>query len=105
MSGRLRLAWLPRLLFRLTLGVSAVLVVVVLAAPLVDYGGPQPAGGWRLVAVCARDAALRRTAVASAIGLAVTACVFFRPEGAPGSAGRRPKSPRTPPPPAAVVGA
>ena len=32
----------------------------------------------RVVTLFARDAAVRRTALASAIGLAATACIFFR---------------------------
>jgi hypothetical protein len=64
---------MTRLLFLLTLGVSALLLLLVLLSPLLDSGQV------RLLALFAGDAAVRRTAVASALALAVTACVFFRP--------------------------
>ena len=86
-------AWLPWLLFRLTLAVAGALVAAVLLAPLLD-AGTTPTDGWsRLLALFARDATLRRTALASAVGLAVTACVFF--QGSEVS-GRAPKTPRPP---------
>jgi hypothetical protein len=75
----------PRLLFRLACAAAALLVAAVLAAPWLDTarraGGVSPLlPGWaRLVALFAHDAALRRTSLASAAGLLVTACVFFRP--------------------------
>ena len=96
--------WLPFGLFWLTLAAAAALIVVVLASPLVDNEGGPPGDGSRWVALFARDLVLRRTAVASALGLAVTAFVFFRP-----SAASRPVVRRTlrPPklPPADIAGA
>jgi hypothetical protein len=91
--------WLPRLLFRLILGLAVLLLLLVLLAPLLDR--PQaPAEGWaRVAALFARDAAVRRTAVASAVGLAVTAWVFFRPAGRVFTLPRKVRKLRKPPPP------
>jgi hypothetical protein len=101
MAGRFRSYWLPWLLGRLIFGLSAVLLVLVLLAPLLDNGMPQPEGWSRLLALFARDATLRRTAVASAIGLLVTAYIFFRPAEPLPPPQRQPK----PPPPSGVAGA
>lgn len=54
---------------------AAGLVLAVVLAPLADDGEATP----RVVALLARDGAVRRTCLASAAGLVVTACVFFRP--------------------------
>jgi hypothetical protein len=92
------MAWLPRLLFRLTLGLAVLLGLVVLLAPLLAGDEGQPDGWARVPALFARDATLRRTAVASAVGLAVTAWIFFRPAGRVLPLPRRVrKAPRTPP--------
>ena len=78
--------WLPRLLFALTLAAAAALAAVVLIAPWL-HDPP------RLLGLFAHDTTVRRTALASALGLTVTACVFFRP-GGPGkkSSSKPPKS-------------
>ena len=76
MWDRLRDFWLPRFLFVTTLGLAALLAAVVLLAPLL--GEEQRPG---LLSVFADDALVRRTALASALGLVVTAYVFFRPGG------------------------
>jgi hypothetical protein len=89
-----RRSWLPRLLFLFTLGVSALLFLLVFLSPLLDNGQV------RVLALFARDAAVRRTAVASALGLAVTASVFFRPGNRLPPLPRRVKPSRRPPPPA-----
>jgi hypothetical protein len=81
---------LPRLLFCLAVALALGLGGAVLAAPALDRDGPGGAG--RLVAVFARDAAVRRTAAAAALGLLVTACVFFRAPR-PGRRGPRPPRP------------
>jgi hypothetical protein len=86
----------PRLLFVLALTLSFLLIVLVIAAPLMDNGEA------RLLSLFARDPALRRTALASAVGLIVTACVFFRPPRHPP---RRKRRRTTAPPPPAVAGA
>jgi hypothetical protein len=71
--------WLPRLLFLLTVALALGLLGGVLLSPWLDESN-ESANGWeRLVAVFAQDAVVRRTAVVSAVGLIVTACVFFRP--------------------------
>jgi hypothetical protein len=90
--------------FRLTLALSAGLILLVLLAPLGDNGRADGPGWQRLAALFARDPAVRRTAIASAIGLAVTGCIFFRvpPPGRPSPrAPRQPRPPQSPP----VVGA
>ncbi len=95
-------SWLPRLLFRLTVGLSGVLVLLVLLAPLFHRPEARAEGWGRLVALFALDPTLRRTALASALGLTVTACVFFNPPVNPW----RDRSKRTKvPPPPNVVGA
>jgi hypothetical protein len=93
---------IPRLLFGLALLASLLLLLLVILAPLGDNGEAQPAGWARLLALFARDAAIRRTAVASALGLTVTASVFFRPRWRPEP--RRRKRTTAPPPPS-VAGA
>lgn len=98
-----RSTWLPRWLFRVTLGVSAGLLLAVILSPLLEPATPDPAGWSRLLALFARDGTLRRTALASAAGLTVTACIFFRPDSKPVRTGTR--KPPKPPPPANIVGA
>lgn len=73
--------------------------MLVLLSPGLDSASQQ-GGGWRkLVRLFARDTTMRRTAVASGVGLAVTACVFFQPV-------RRSRfTHRTPQPPNRIVGA
>lgn len=90
-----------RKLFWLALGLSGGLIFLVLLAPLLDNGAEKPDGGQRVLAVFARDGAMRRTALASAAGLAVTACVFFRTPRVP----RPPRMPRSSGPAGPVVGA
>ena len=85
--------WLPRLLFWLVTTGAFLLLAFVVVAPWLD-------GETRLVGLFARDATVRRTAVASAVGLLVTACIFFRPPRARAGANRPPSAP-----PPAVVGA
>src|SRR5262245_3255389 len=97
MAYRFGSIWLPRLLYRLTVALAAVLLALVLLCPWLDDGADEPSGSDQVVTLFARDTTLRRTAVASAVGLLVTAGVFFRP------APRRPNRP--PRPPADVAGA
>jgi hypothetical protein len=98
MVQRPRTTWLPRALFLLALATAAVLFVLVLLAPLLDNGQSTPPGASRLAAVFARDRTLRRTAIAAAVGLLATACIFFRGGSHSRFDGRRNKPPRTPPP-------
>jgi len=68
--------WVPRLLFLATLGMAVALAGTVLLAPwLVEENQPG------VFPLFAGDAIVRRTTFASALGLAVTAFVFFRPGG------------------------
>jgi hypothetical protein len=76
MWARIRDFWLPRLLFITTLGLAALLSGVVLLAPWLAQEN-QPG----LLSLFAGDAIVRRTTLASALGLVVTAYVFFRPGG------------------------
>lgn len=71
--------WLPRLLFLLTIGLSVSLILLVLLAPVLLRTPAFAQGAPVVLKLFARDAALRRTTMASALGLLVTACVFFRP--------------------------
>jgi hypothetical protein len=98
MPARSRSTWFPRLLFRLTLALSTGLILMVFLAPLVDNGEPAPKGAARVALVFARDPAMRRTAIAGALGLLVTACIFFRPPRGARPPVRRAKPPRMPPP-------
>jgi hypothetical protein len=95
----LRSGWFPRLLFRLCFTAAVLLVGVVVLAPLLDDGTLQPEGVGRMLGLFARDATLRRTAIASAVGLVVSAVVFFRPSSRFLSRGRQPQPPQVPPPP------
>ena len=90
-------AMLPRFLFCVTVGSAAGLFLLVIVAPWLDNTFSGPRGWLRLVALFAHDATLRRTALASALGLLVTAFVFFRRPRLP----RRlsPRRRRLPPPP------
>jgi hypothetical protein len=75
MWDRLRDFWFPRLLFLATLMCAAGLAGIVCVAPWLSDGESG------LLALFADDAIVRRTALASAAGLVVTAFVFFRPGG------------------------
>jgi hypothetical protein len=94
--------WFPRLLFWLSLSVAGLLIVSVMVAPLVDDPQTDEAGMGRLVMTLARDVVVRRTTIAGAVGLIVTAFVFFRPSEGTRSSGRASKSKA---PPTKTVGA
>lgn len=65
-------------LFWLACGLAGLLAALVTVAPLLD--GPSSAPNDRHpVALFARDVTLRRTCLASAAGLLVSAFVFFQP--------------------------
>jgi hypothetical protein len=73
---------LPRWLFRLTCATALALTLMVVLAPLLEGWVADP--GWaRLLALFAHDPAVRRTSLASALGLVVTAFVFFGPPARP----------------------
>jgi hypothetical protein len=85
------------LLFTLTLGASAGLILLVILAPSLDNRGVAAPGYPQIVQLFAQDRTLRRTAIASSLGLLVTACVFFRPVDL--GPRRTKRHPRSPPPP------
>jgi hypothetical protein len=71
---------LPGVFFVFCLVLAGGLVTLVLVAPSIDLGGEAPTDtAGRVLVLFARDATLRRTALASAAGLVATAFVFFRP--------------------------
>lgn len=67
-----------RLLFLLTLLLALTLGGVVLVAPWLAPGESLPLTWERLLDLFAWDVAVRRTTVGCAVGLAATACIFFR---------------------------
>jgi len=74
MVRQLRWPWLPRVLRWLSLLVAAGLVAMVSLSPhLADTIPPH-----KLLRLFAQDAVLRRSAIAAAIGLAVSAFIFFK---------------------------
>jgi hypothetical protein len=76
--------WLWRCLFWLTCGAAAALVLLVVLAPWLE-GWVEGGSDWgRLLGLFAQDATVRRTSLASAAGLVVTASVFFRPAATKG---------------------
>ena len=77
---------MARLLFAGACAAAVLLCAAVVAAPWLARG---EAPGGRLLALFAHDEAVRRTSLAGAAGLVVTACVFFR-AGPP----RPPRRPR-----------
>src|SRR5262245_13064474 len=87
-----------RCLFWLGLALAGLLAAVVLLAPLLDDRDASGQGWPRLIALFARDITLRRTCLASAAGLLVSACVFYRPghKATPANASERPPRPRWP---------
>jgi hypothetical protein len=84
-------SWLRRWLFRGSLALAAGMVILLAAAPWLggDAAGSTPA---RLIALFGHDTTLRRTCMAAAVGLVVTAFVFFQPVGRPARPPRRPPS-------------
>jgi hypothetical protein len=64
--------WFSRLLFRSTIGIAGLLIIAVFASPFLGFLN-QP-----IIALFATDLVLRRTALASAIGLIATSMIFFR---------------------------
>src|SRR5262245_30202750 len=104
MIERIRRYWFSFLLYWLTLTLSCVLILLVFIAPWLDNNQDRPEGWSLWLAVFARDLVLRRTAVASALCLAVTACVFFRPPRKRRLFGKGSRPPK-PPPPTNMAGA
>lgn len=94
------MTWLPRLLFLVTVLLSMVLAGAVFVAPIVDSADTDDIWS-NLQALFAADITVRRTAVASAIGLMVTAFIFFRARAATADSSRR----KHRPPPGNIAGA
>jgi hypothetical protein len=87
MLQELRDYWLPLMLFAGTLLVAVVLSLLVALMPfVVEYVAEVP-----VLPLFADDAIVRRSSIAGAIGLIVTAFVFFRPNAS--VLGRRSKKP------------
>src|SRR5438046_3356299 len=85
---------IPRILFWLTEAAALSLIALVFLAPLLDNG--TDGDGWQqLIALFARDGAVRRTASASALGLAVTAFIFFSSKAEPMPVEPTSRTPRT----------
>jgi hypothetical protein len=89
---------IPRLLFVLTFLTAALLLLLVILSPLVHNGDVRPHGWSRVLALFGHDATLRRTALASSLGLVVTALIFFRRTGAAPAEPRTSSTSRLPPP-------
>jgi hypothetical protein len=86
---------LNRLLFLLTIGVALGLIGLVVFGPaLVEELEPEPP---RWLQLFASDASIRRAAIACAVGLVVTAVLFFRGSSSdgPGPRNKRPRSANT----------
>ena len=90
MRERLHEVVIPAVLFTCTLLAALALGMLVVTAPWLAAGDPDS----RLLRLFAHDSTVRRTGVASALGLAVTAFVFFRP----GVLRKKTTKPRRPPP-------
>ena len=76
MLQELRDYWLPLMLFAGTMLVALLLLVLVAAMPFLIEYVPMPIP---LLSLYAADTTVRRASIAGAIGLIVTAFVFFRP--------------------------
>src|SRR5947207_11550908 len=90
MWQELRDYWLPLMLCVVTLLLAGLLLLLVLVLPLVAEHLPF---SHRLIALFTDDPTVRRTCVAGAFGLIVTAFVFFRPNAAALSRKNAPKKP------------
>ncbi len=77
MLQELRDYWLPMMLLVGALLIAAVLLIAVGAAPFVIEHLPSHP----LLDLFAADTTVRRVSIAGAIGLIVSAFVFFRPNG------------------------
>ena len=73
---------LPRLLFWIVCAAAGAMLALLVAAPWLDTPS-------RLLKLFAEDQAVRRTAFASALGLLVTASVFFRVPAQPAEPPRK----------------
>ena len=76
MWQELRDYWLPMMLFACTLLLAAILLILVAVMPFL---AEHFLTSNHALAIFADDVTVRRTSIAGAIGLIVTARVFFRP--------------------------
>lgn len=83
MLGHFLETCLRRLLFWATLAMAGLLALTVLLAPVIEPALVRDPRLGRLLQVFAGDFMVRRTALVSAVGLLVTACVFFRTRAGP----------------------
>ena len=86
MWDQLRHVWLPRVCFLIATALALSLVAAVLAAPWLASSDSF------VLALFAHNTGVRGAAIASALGLVVTAWIFFR------ASGPDKRSPREPPP-------
>ena len=70
--------WLPWLLCRFFLALAGFLILLILACPFLDDGNEIPSGGHRLLAIFARDLAVRRTVDRSRLWAVQTPQAFRR---------------------------
>jgi hypothetical protein len=87
MWQRLQETWFPWTLFAMANFAAAILLALVFALPFVVDGLPFSNSVLHLFV---SDATVRRSSIAGAIGLVVTAFVFFRPSPAPTSRKKKP---------------
>jgi hypothetical protein len=105
-SSRPPIPWLPPLFFWLSMSIAVGLVALVVLTPWVNVRGIRPPDLGRVLSLFAQDMTVRRTGLASAVGLVVTACVFFRSlPPTRSTAPRKSTRPAAPPPPTNIVGA
>jgi hypothetical protein len=78
MLDSLREIWLPRFFFLVTVALAAGLAGLVFVSPHLTLDDLDPEWS-RVLRLFAHDGTVRKTALASAVGLLVTAFVFFRP--------------------------
>lgn len=89
--------WLAQMLFFLACLIAGALVLLVVLAPSVE-ANDAPASIWRdMLDLFARDVVVRRISVATAIGLVVTAFIFFLPRRSYQQRASRRSSSQSPP--------
>jgi hypothetical protein len=91
--------WFSRFLFRSAISTACLLLSAVFISPFLGFLN-QP-----IIALFATDLVLRRTALASAIGLIATGLIFFRRPHDPSSRRRQPQVPIRIAPPNPGIGA
>jgi hypothetical protein len=95
--------WPVRVCFWLSLTAAGLLMGLVILTPYLNPPSDKKIGLGRLLLLVAHDAAVRQTALACSLGLAVTAAVFFRTSSKPHAASATRSKPS--PPPSRMIGA